>query len=389
MALAAVRARVGETRAAGGEALAIALVELAEYEPLFGHRQAVVRAPLEEAATLLDQLDAPALQGRVLLRLAHVKLADGDLEAVEQLAARAGDRLEADPDRLIEASTLLARASIRRKDFEGAQARLIATSERMGDEPTTLAGRRAAVGLALGWAELALEQEQLADADERYGVLVAGTAGDGDDLVEIAFASRQARGLIAMTLGDPTRACPPLRDAVSIAKRVGGLEDELEVRIALAGALVQRDDQAGREEAERHLQIARDQAIEHDLDSMHMAALLGQVGLLAQKGQTQGALDRCVEIAQAAVSKRDLPRYGSAVALMSGIYEQRGDLASAYRTFAEAHATLKESAGDLATDLFRPHLAAFSERIGPETFREIAEKVNKAAHARQTFRRRS
>jgi hypothetical protein len=74
---------------------------------------------------------------------------------------------------------------------------------------------------------------------------------------------------------------------------------------------------------------------------------------------------------------------------MSSIYEQKGDFASAYRTFAEAHASLREKLGDRAKDLIRPPMSAFAARIGHEKFSEIAEAVTKAAHARQTFRRRS
>jgi hypothetical protein len=73
--------------------------------------------------------------------------------------------------------------------------------------------------------------------------------------------------------------------------------------------LVQRGDPVGRDEAEKHLQITRDQALDHHLDSMHLAALVGQAGVLAQKGQTQAALDRCLEIAKVAVSKQDLTGY--------------------------------------------------------------------------------
>jgi ATP/maltotriose-dependent transcriptional regulator MalT len=175
---------------------------------------------------------------------------------------------------------------------------------------------------------------------------------------------------------------------VVIAKQVGALEDELESRIALAGALIQRGDPVGRDEAEKHLQITRDEALEKGLDSMHMAALVGQAGVLAKKGQTQAALDRCLEIANVAVSKQDLPRYVAAVSLMSSIYEQKGDLASAYRTFAEAHASLREKLGDQAKDVIRPPMSAFADRIGHDKFAEIAEAVNKSERARQMFRRR-
>ncbi len=390
MTLAAVRARVDPARAEGGEALASALLDLAEAEPIFGHRQAVVRGLLDEAATLLDQLGRPALEGRTLLRLAYVKLSEGDLEAVEQLAPRARDRLAptGDTDRLIEADTLLVRSTIRRRDFAAAQAALIALTERAGDvEPTTLTARRAAAGAALAWAELALEQADYSGAQQRFGVLAdAIAAAEPEELIDIEYGSAQARSVIALALGQPAQACTALRAAVVIAKQVGALEDELETRVALAGLLVQRGDTVG--EAEKHLQITRDQAIEHGLDSMHMAALVGQAGLLAQKGQTHAALDRCLEIAQTAIEKRDPDRYGAAVALMSQIYEQKGDLASAYRTLAEANAALRDSLGDQAAKaVIRPHLAAFAARIGPEKLDTIAAQVNAAAHARKTFRR--
>jgi len=398
MSFADLRTRVEQARVAGdGHALAAALLALAEAEPLLGHRQAAVRAPLEEAAGLLAEgagpVAASALEGRVLLRLGHVKLSEGDLEGALQLANRACARLEpaGDVDRLVEADALIARAAIRRHQFAQAHSRLVAASERL-DEPTTQAGRRAVAGLALAWAELALEQQDYAGAESRLAELAGGLTDDADDddeLVEARFACQQARAAAALGQGDQARACHALRDAVGIAKRIGGLDDELEARIALAGALAQRGDQVGREEAERHLQIARDQAVEHGRDSLHMAALVGQAGLLAQKGQTQAALSRCIEIASSAVSKHDLVRYAAAVALMSQIYEQKEDLASAYRTFAEAHAALRDQLGDQATELFRPHISALASRIGYQKFAEIAKQVNAAAHARQAFRRRS
>jgi len=391
MSLVAAREHVAQTRAGGGEALAEALLDLAELEPLLSHHLGGVRGPLGEAAAVLDQLGRPALEGRALLRLAYIKLVENDLEGVEQLTSRARQRLEGDTDRSIEVASLSARATIRRHDFGAAEAALVAVSEGAPDvEPATVAARRAATALAFAWVELAVEQQQYAEARTRLDVLAAAIAAAPDDeLVEVDYACRQMRAACALALGDTQAACTALRDAVVIAKRLGALEDELESRIALAGALVQRGDPVGRDEAEKHLQITRDQALDHGLDSMHMAALVGQAGLMAQKGQTQAALDRCLEIANVAVSKQDLTRYLAAVSLMSSIYEQKGDLASAYRTFAEAHASLREKLGDQAKDLIRPPMSAFAARIGHEKFAEIAEAVNAAARARQTFRRRS
>lgn len=391
MSLVAAREHVAQARASGGGAFAEALLDLAELEPLLPHHVAAVRGPLGEAAAVLDQLGHPAFEGRALLRLAHIKLAENDLEGVEQLASRARQRLEGDPDRVIEAESLVARAAIRRHHFAAAEARLVAVSESAADvEPATVAARRAATALARAWVDLAIEQQDYAAAGKRLDALAEAIAAAPDnELIEADYASRQLRAAVALALGNMQAACVSLRDAVVIAKAVGSLEDELESRIALAGALVQRGDPVGRDEAEKHLQITRDQALDHGLDSMHMAALVGQAGVLAQKGQTQAALDRCLEIANVAVSKQDLTRYVAAVSLMSSIYEQKGDFASAYRTFAEAHASLREKLGDRAKDLIRPPMSAFAARIGHEKFSEIAEAVTKAAHARQTFRRRS
>ena len=385
MTVAELRESVAAARAAGGEPLAVALIELAEAEPLLGHRQAVVRPLLEQAAALLK--DQPALEGRVLLRLAQVKLVEADLEGTALLATRAKERLLAsDLWRVLDCNTVLARVAIRRNELDGAKSAL---SELVTDdevEPDTIEGNRAVADVVLGWAELAVEQRDYAGADKRLDVLAAAIE-EQEDLIEQRFVCQQLRAAIALAQGKTDRGCHALRDTVVLAKRAGSIEDELEMRIALAGSLIDRGDVIGRDEAEKHLQITRDTAQEHGLDSMHMAALVGQAGVLAKKGQTKAALDRCVEIAVSASAKQDLPRYGAAVALMSQIYEQKGDLASAYRTFAEANATLRETLGEASKDLFRPHLSAFADRIGREKFQEVAEQVTRASKAVKDFRR--
>jgi tetratricopeptide (TPR) repeat protein len=388
MPLATVRARVDELRAAGGEPLALALIDLAEAEPVLGHRHAAVRAPLEQAAALIDALGRGDLEGRILLRLASVKLADADLEGTEQLCARARERLLAagDDDRAIEAGALLARASIRRDAFDDAEARIRTFTEQL-NEPTTLPARRTAAMLALTWSELSLARKLWVEAAERLDVLLAEPRDDPDELADVEYAALQGRSFAALSVGDVHRACHALRQAVVIAKRAGGLEDELESRIALAGALVTRGDPTALDEAERYLQIARDESAQAGLESIRAAALVGQAGLLAKLGKTHAAMARCVELAELAATQRDLPRYAAAVALMSQLYEQKGDLASAYRTFAEANAELRNMLGDGATDVIRPHVAAFADRIGFEKFAEIAERVNKASHAQSAFRR--
>jgi hypothetical protein len=383
--LEALRARVVE--AGDPHARAIALIELAEAEPIFGHRQAIVRGLLHDAAALVDKLGQPAVEGRVLLRLAYVKLADGDLEGVEQLASRARDRLAGDSFRVLEASVVLARASIRRHQFDEAQDMLRALATDSEPETTAIAAR-AGAALALAWAELALEQQDYETASERLHVLDQAVRSDGS-LDEVAFTCGQMTALADLAVGKFLQACAAMRDVVALAKKYSASEDEIEARLGLAGALGEKGDPINLDEAEKHLQIARDRALEAGLDSLHSAALVAQAGLMARKGQTRAALDRCIEVAQLAVARQDLAKYGAAVGLMAQIYEQKGDLASAYRTFAEANASLRETIGERAKDVILPYMSAFADRIGRSKFAEIAEQVNKAAHARAAFQRTS
>lgn len=383
MPLAAARARVAEVRAAGGEPLVRALVEQAELEPIFSHRQAVVRGLLGEAAALLDTLQLPALEGRVLLRLAHVKLSEQDLEGAEQLVARAISRLD-NAEIVVEANALLARSSIRRKQFAQAEQALAQLSAHDSIDPDQLAARRAAAQVAIAFVELALEQTHWDEARERLDILEAAVERD-EDLLEQRYVTQQMRAAVALSTQSWDIACNALRATLALAKAIDAAEEEVETRIALAGALVERGDSIGLDEAEKHLQNSRDRALESHLDALYTAALIGQAGVLNKKGKTKAALDRCIEIAEQAAKNADLNSYQLAVALMSQIYEQKGDLASAYRTYAEAHATLRDIIGDRAKDLFLPHIRALAERIGPDKFREIASQVNQAAQARKTF----
>jgi hypothetical protein len=383
--LAALRARVDDARTqTDPEALAVALIDLAECEPILGRRQAAVRRLLEEAAALVDKLGRAPLEGRILLRLAYVKLADGDLEGTEQLAVRARERLAGDRYRAIEASIVLARATLRRGELADAE-RALGEIALDAQPDTAPSAARAGVLLALAFAELAVEQHEYSIARDRVRV-VLDAVRDDEAFVEVAFTARQMMTLVDLALGNPTQACAEMRETVALAKRLEAFDDEIEARLGLAGVLGERGDPIGLDEAEKHLQIARDRALERGLDSLYMASLVAQAGLLARKGQTRAALDRCIEIAQVAMTKQDLPRYGAAVALMAQIYEQKGDLASAYRTYAEAHASLRETLGDRAKEVIVPHMNAFADRIGRSKFAEIAQRVNDASHARSAFK---
>jgi ATP/maltotriose-dependent transcriptional regulator MalT len=346
-----------------------------------------VRGLLHEVAALVDQLGQPALEGRALLRLAYVKLLDSDFEGVEQLASRARDRLADDTYRVLEASVLLVRAAIRRHQFVEAERMLVDLDTDVAPEITPIAAR-AGAAMALAWAELALEQQDFTTAGERLREVEQATRSDAS-LVEVAFTCQQMTALVDLAVGKLTQACTAMREVVTLAKSYDASEDEIEARLGLAGALGEKGDPINLDEAEKHLQIARDRALEVGLDTWYATALVAQAGLLARKGQTRAALDRCIEVAELAVARQDLPKYGVAIGLMSQIYEQKGDLASAYRTFAEANISLRQAIGESAKDVILPYMSAFADRIGKAKFAEIAEHVNKAAHARIAFQRGS
>lgn len=388
MALEELKARVEAARAGGGRVLAEALVDLAEAEPALPHRTRPAHALLEEAAALLDRASEPALQGRVLLRLARLKTAEGDFEGGEQLISRAFDLLTqaGAESALIEAGGLLCRIQIRRHQFEAAEGLLVQLIARVTEDPADRAARRAVAELALARAEAALERPgHEGEADLAFRQVLEAARAE-PSLGEAEFFAHQALAFAALGRGDPGRAASELRRVVELAKQLGSPEDECEARVALAGVLVERGDLAGREEAERHLQIARDRAIEEGLDGMHMAALVGQAALMARRGQTQGALDRCLEVARSAVERKDVPRYVAAAAMMASIYERNGDFASAYRALAEANAGLKEKLGPEVQALVRPHVQALAERMGRERFLEMVDSVQRASLAREDFR---
>src|SRR5262245_19188790 len=90
MSLGELREAVEKARRDGGPSLAAALVALAEREPIFSHRAAPVRTLIEEAAQVLTTHPDPALQARVLLRLAQVQMVAMDFQAADRALERAG-----------------------------------------------------------------------------------------------------------------------------------------------------------------------------------------------------------------------------------------------------------------------------------------------------------
>jgi hypothetical protein len=358
-----------------------AIVALAEDEPLLRGRAAEVRRLLFEAAPLLDANPQPALAGRLLSRMAQLKLLEGELDAAEKLAVRATQLLAAADERarLLELRALHVQLLVRRKQLEAAATELGEISREMpSDADPAPAARRAALRLALANAELLVESDREPEAWPILRALCQDLAQQ-PAWDEFAFQANYLLGFAAAACGDAAAACHALRRVATIAKQHGAVEDELEARLALAGQLRARNDRAGLEEAARHLQHVRDEAQRHQLESLRMAALTGQAGLLAQRGNTRGALDRCLEIADAAVAAQDVTRYQGAVALMAQIYEGIGDLASAYRTLTESRDHLAKKIGaESAAALFDPHVLALAQRLGERRFSELVRNVDQA-----------
>ena len=386
MVLEELRARVESDRKSAALSPAT-LVELSECEPALECRTEPVRALLTEAAAALDQAGEPALEGRVLRRLAQLKMIEQDLDGAKTLAARARQRSREarDGSGVLAAAALASRIELRRGGDAEAQATLVKLA---GIAEGAAIDERARVELSLAMAEVSLEEQGAeAEAEELFSELLAGVDGD-DRLLDATFTCRQALGMLTLGRGDVSAACHHLRAVLTVAKRVGSVPDELRARIALGGALVARGDDAGITEAERHVQIARDKALEHGDDDMHTAALMGQAGLLAQKRRIRGALDRCLEIARSAAEKQDLRRYVAAVALMSEIYAQTGDYASAFRTVAESYHALRAQLGGDLKPLFEPQLRALADRVGPERLAALSEDAKLARALRDQLEAR-
>jgi hypothetical protein len=357
-----------------------AAVERAEHEPLFGHRIAEVRAAIDAAAPILDRDPVPVLRARLLLRLATVLMTAQDYEGADQALEAVGRHVPDDATLRFLTGVRACRIAIRR----GASARELAAETLMNvaarlDAFETNAPEWDVVTteVALAIAELALhDDEPDPTAFEPIAAIVEGLTGDPRH-TEIAFAGHQLVAAFAIQTADPERAARSLRSAVQLAKPSPA--DEVESRVALASVLVALDTPIAIEEATRTIQIARDRALEHQLDELHRATLIAQAGVLSAAGKTAGAIDRVLELARAAVAKHDVAQYVAAVGIMAELYAKTGDHVSAFRTIAESHRALAEATGnDTAQGLiavFRPLLARLRDRIGSERLDKIAAEV--------------
>jgi len=363
-------------------------VERAEREPILGHRVEPVRARIDEAAQLVTADSDPALQARILLRVAALKMVEMDFEAADKALERAGALCD-EPSLRFLGGVRACRVAIRRGERDRPAALLIGTATRLDAiADDTAAWRDVAVEIALGIAELELH------ADEPDASAFDGLDEIPDEHVDAAFTAHQLRATHLIMIGQGEQAAHALRAALKIAVACASPEDEVEMRLALAGVLVERGDTIGLEEATRHVQAARERAgsasrggtrtegvgrpESETMDQLQVAALIGQAGVLARRGKVASAIDRCLEIARLGAARGDAPRLVAAVGLMAELYGQTGDYASAYRTIAEAYQGLRDATGNDVEPLFRPHLAALRDRMGGDRFDRMIEDVRKA-----------
>ena len=363
------------------EAEATTAVERAEREPLLGARIAPVRAAIDAAAPLLDQVPLPQLRARILLRLASVKLAEQDYEGADQALEAVGRHVPDDTTLRFLCGVRACRVAIRRNAETRKLARdtLLNVAARLDAFDTnTPAWDGVTTEVALAIAELALHD---ADPDpsafEPIAEIVKGLTGDPRH-ADTAFAGHLLVGAFALQTADPERAVKSLRAAVQLARDAGSPRDEVETRLALASALVATDSLIALDEALRTVQVARDRTLEHQLDDLHQATLVAQAGVLSAAGKTAGAIDRVLELARLAVVKQDVPQYVGAVAIMAELYAKTGDHVSAFRTIAESHAALAAATNSDTTPLFRPLLERLRERVGAERLDRIAREVETA-----------
>ena len=354
-----------------------AAVERAEREPLLGHRIAEVRAAIDAAAPILDRDPAPALRARLLLRLATVLMTAQDYEGADQALEAVGRHVPDDTTLRFLTGVRACRIAIRR----GASARELAAETLMNVaarldafETNTPEWDVVTTEVALAIAELALhDDEPDSTAFEPIAAIVEGLTSDPRH-ADTSFAGHQLIAAFAIQTADPERAARSLRSAVQLAKPSPA--DEVESRIALASVLVALDTPIAIEEAQRTIQIARDRALEHQLDELHRATLIAQAGVLSAAGKTAGAIDRVLELARSAVANHDVSQYVAAVGIMAELYAKTGDHVSAFRTIAESHRALAEATGSDTAALFRPLLARLRDRIGPERLDSIAAQVD-------------
>jgi len=355
-------------------------VRLAEETPIFGNHLEPVRALIHEAGPLVEAAGDATLEARLLFRLAAIKLAELDWAATDAVLSSAGERIGREGPLMFAIAARSCRVGIRRAARATAGDTLRAAAQHVARiaDPKQWPWQLALAEITVGLAEDAVHDEPGDPTPfDNLRDLVDQLRHD-PRWVDTVFTARQLLATDALARGDAAGAANHLREVVKAAHDHGAPADEIEARIARAAALAARGDQAGAEEADRVIQIARDRALEHGLTDLHVAALIGQAGLMSQRGKTAGALDRCIEVARLGADGGNLGRYVAAVGLMSQIYQNHGDFPSAYRTIAESYHALRAVQGDVVKPMFERLLEPLRDRMGRDRFAKMIDDVSRA-----------
>lgn len=373
--------RATEERTRGDAAAhALAAVERAEAEPIFGYRVPDVRAAIEAAAIALDQDARPELKARLMVKLAQQKIVEQDYDAADKALERIGELVPNHTAMRFLVGVRACRVAIRRGAEQRTQARdlLLVSAGHLpalqSDDPIW---QRATAELALAMAEG--DMHDLEPAAAAFDTLraIVDELGADPSFADTMFTARQLLLAYAITVGDDAGAVANGRALVDLTTNAAAFTDEVEARLTLA-ALLSNGDLVQKQEAAHHAQRARDRALEHGLTQHYQAALIGQAGVLSDAGKTAGAIDRMLELARLAVQEQSLPRYVEAVAMMSALYAKSGDVASAFRTVAEANHALTKQLGKDTTDMFAPVLRILRDQVGSERLQQIAADVGRA-----------
>ncbi|CAN5871248.1 hypothetical protein BH11MYX2_BH11MYX2_33030 [soil metagenome] len=377
--LAQHRATVERTRG-NATAHALAAVERAEAEPVFGYRAPDVRAAIEAAALALDKDDRPELKARLMVKLAQQKMVEQDYDSADRALARVGELVPTQTAIRFLVGVRACRVAIRRGPEQRTQARdlLLVSAGRLPSlQSDDSIWQHATAELAIAMAEGDMHDPEPRPA--AYDTLTALVDELGADpaFADTMFTARQLLVAYAISVGDDNAAVSNARALVELATGAAAFTDEVEARLTLA-ALLSNGDLVQKQEAAHHAQRARDRALEHGLSQHYQAALIAQAGVLSDAGKTAGAIDRMLELARLAADEQSLPRYVEAVAMMSALYTKSGDVASAFRTVAEANHALSTQLNKDTTEMFAPILRLLRDQVGSERLQQIAADVGRS-----------
>ncbi|HEY4180838.1 MAG TPA: hypothetical protein VGM90_28530, partial [Kofleriaceae bacterium] len=322
----------------------------------------------------------PELKARLMVKLSQQKMVEQDYDAADQALERVGELVPTHTALRFLVGARACRVAIRRGPEQRTQARdLLLVSA--GHLPTLQTNdpiwQRATAELAIAMAEGDMHDPEPGPAAyDTLKALVDELAAD-PAFADTVFTSRQLLLAYAISVGDDHASVGNARALVELATGAAAFTDEVEARLTLA-SLLSNGDLVQKQEAAHHAQRARDRALEHGLTQHYQAALIAQAGVLSDAGKTAGAIDRMLELARLAAEAQSIPHYVEAVAMMSALYTKSGDIASAFRTVAEANHALTKQLNKDTTEMFAPVLRILRDQVGSERLQQIAADVGRS-----------